>query len=716
MTTVCFLHIPKTSGTSINLYLNAQFRASEICPAQFGEEYASMDAARLARFRFWRAECDASVIELLPPATPVITLLREPFARAYSHWRYIKRLPEHRLHEQFQAEHSTFEHFLEVVPANPMACMLAAPAGGEPRGLWEQPDGSTGEDLFERALARLESFAVVGLTERHDDTVALVAHHMGWAPPARLPVTNAGPRIDGLHPASKNERDIFEERNQIDRRLHAVAAAMFERRWSALDAPTRTVIYERRLAAASSELTHRQVIDMCGPIEGAGWLPPVDTALGPMRPIGVGGEATLDLTFSVARFAKLRLTCPAVSSQEALESLEITVNGAVVPFTRRAEPEGVTLQAAMPPSGPGQRFTRIGFRCMGGVSVEPNHTGARNDIEATVAISRLEVIPFEPSRLRPPSSPVVSRGAPLVRGANFYWRASPAWTFDEDLQRRLDALQLWTNIEDLQRDGYTVVPDVIGPGTVERARALICRHAVASNHRTRRSDVMHPLLIDPLFVDLLVNPVQLALADAACGKGMLDSQVGLVRDRTSNPQGLHAENALWLPAPYPSHHYLCSAMLTLDHFDEANGGTCFVPGSHLTGHDPNPDDSEALTGAVTPDVGAGALIVWLGGTWHGANPRTADGERVSVLTIFTRPSLRPAQDIRGIPSTIATTDELRLRLRRNDIFEQDGWYTGSPAQMLHWIRNTPGDNSLTCEWGETIADATRNGRRTPTLR
>ena len=711
MTEICFLHISKTSGTSVTMYLESQFHAAEVCPARSGDEFSALGPAKLRGFKMFRAECDASVIDLLRPATPVVTLLREPLARAYSHWRYIQRLPEHRLYEQFQHEHATFEHFLTALPTNPVAKLLAARerSGASPGGLWEQSCDSGDDVLFDRALSRIESFAVVGITEHHDESIAQIAHHFGWAPPGRLPLTNAAAPLPDGYVASAAEQAVFDERNNVDCALYRAAVAIFERRRRLVDPQARAALYEERVATDTSQLTGRLVVDMCSPIQGSGWLRVVDTESGPMRPIGVGGIASVDLPVTVGRFTKLEVSCPAVSSDLALASLEITVNGEPIAFGHRLDPDRVTLNAVLPPSAPTERFTRITFRAQGGVAVPPNHTGALSNLEATLGISRIELIPYDPKALRVTFRRAGADPAPVKRSAGVISRQGPTWTFAVELQRRLDQLDLWGHVEALQRNGYTVVEQVVTPETTRRARAVICRLAVGSNHRTRRRDILQPLRVDPLFVELLVNPVQLALADAVCGKAMLDSQIGLVRDRTSNPHGLHAENALWLPAPYPDHHYVCSAMLTLDDFSDANGGTCFVPGSHLTKLDPTPEQSSALTGAVTPEAPAGSLIVWLGGTWHGARQRMTEGERISLLTSFTRPSLRPAQDIRGIPDALVDTDELRVRLRRKDPFERIGWYNDDPDEMLHWIRNVPHDGALTCGWNETVdADRRRN--------
>jgi Phytanoyl-CoA dioxygenase (PhyH) len=705
MAAVCFLHIPKTSGTSVALYLESQFRATEICGAREGDEFVALGRSKLRDFSYFHAACDASVIGILPRSTAVLTMLRQPIKRAYSHWRYIQRMPDHRLHEEFQSEQSSFEQFVIQMPTNAMARLLAAPEGSSPRCLWEQTGAWDDAELLDRALARLDACAVVGLTSFHDESIAQIAHHFGWTPPGLLPTTNAAPVLTHPTAPTPSAQSVFDERNAVDNKLYGAAVTMFERRRRLVDSATRTLIYEQSLAAETAPLTRRLVIDVCNPMRGAGWLPVVDTERGMIRPIGVGGQASIDVAVTVGRFTKLEVVCPAVASTVALESLQITANGEPLMFGHRIDPEGVTLHAALPPTAADDTFIRIGFNASGGAAVPPGHTLADSDIEATLGVARIELIPYDPKSLRVAAgSEVKKQATQFTNTAQLFWRSSPTWVFDDDLRRRLDRLDLWDRVDDLQRDGFTVVRDVVSPDKIRRAREVICRLSAATTYRTQRRRVYQPLLYDQLFIELLVNPVQLALADVVCGKGLLDAQTGLVRDRTSHPQGLHAENAAWMPSPYPNHHYVCSTMLTCDDFDEANGGTCFVPGSHLTKLDPSPEDALALTGVITPEAPAGSLIVWVGGTWHGANQRMTSGERVSLLTIFTRPSLRSAQDIRGIPEAFANTEELRVRLRRSDPFEHSGDIEQRPDAMLRWIRNRPSSNdALDCGWNETVA-------------
>lgn len=708
MTKVCFLHISKASGTSVQVYLRSQFADLQVAPARFGAEYAALDPTRLADFDLFHAECDASVIARLPPATSVVTMVREPLARARSHWRYVMRIPGHPLRAQLPDPHVAFGDFLDAMPANPMARLLAAVEVDHPRSLWNPSCEVDDDELLDRATARLEACSFVGLTEHHDESIAQIAHLFGWAPPGALPVTNAVPSTSPADEPTAAEEAAFCTRHQVDIELYRVATAMFHRRARLTDGPARSCAYERRLTQLSEPLTDRLIVDVCSPIQGSGWLPVAGDGIDRLRPVAAGvAGATIDLPVTLGPFTMLDVTCPAIASTEVLDTLEVTVDDQPVLLSHRNGPLGLVLRAAVPVTRIGRGFTRIRFRADHGVEV-PSHDGANgSDLVVTLGVSRIELASHDPLASRVPSG--VTPSAPGARAADYYWRCGATWTFDVELQERLDRLGLWDNVVELQRDGFTVIRDVVDPETVRRARDSIIRLAVGSHNRTRRRDAIQPFRHDPLFLDLLVEPVQLAMADAVCGKGLLDSQAGLVRDVTSNPQGLHAENALWLPAPYPDHHYICSSMLTLDHFDEANGGTCFVPGSHLTKLDPTPEGSVELTGAVTPDAPPGSLIIWVGGTWHGARQRLTEGERVSLLTIFTRPSLRPAQDIRSIPSSLIDTDELQVRLRRKDPYEHDGWMVQRPGQMMNWTRNlsTDGDRTVTCEWDETVADRPR---------
>ncbi len=286
--------------------------------------------------------------------------------------------------------------------------------------------------------------------------------------------------------------------------------------------------------------------------------------------------------------------------------------------------------------------------------------------------------------------------------------SSPAWVIEDEQRAVFDRFGLWPQVEGLQRDGYAVVPDVIAPATTAELRELILERARPAGGGRREVDVWTLFEAGPLVPRLFDHPVPLAFADLVCGKGMLGSMKGVVRDAASNALGVHAENAAWLPSPYGPHNFVCSVMLTCDRFDEPGGGTGFVPGSHLTMTDPTLEAVDALGGIVTPSAPPGSLLIWLGGTWHAALPRTRPGARVSLLTIFTRPSLRPGQDLRAIPAAVREgSDELRTRVGREGAFERRRAATAVDLRdEMRWTRGLPSSPSTTTlAWGEHI-DAT----------
>ena len=75
-------------------------------------------------------------------------------------------------------------------------------------------------------------------------------------------------------------------------------------------------------------------------------------------------------------------------------------------------------------------------------------------------------------------------------------------------------------------------------------------------------------------------------------------------------------------------------------FTEDNGATVFVPGSHLSGM--QPDYHHDFEEAVPSEMSAGSIVLWDGRTWHstGAN-RTTDEYRIAVTNNMVAPMIRP---------------------------------------------------------------------------
>ena len=90
----------------------------------------------------------------------------------------------------------------------------------------------------------------------------------------------------------------------------------------------------------------------------------------------------------------------------------------------------------------------------------------------------------------------------------------------------------------------------------------------------------------------------------------------------------------------------------LNGFSAENGGTRLVPGSHLSGRQPDKDrdrDVEWIAGEGAP----GTALVLDGRTWHGTGANVSEAPRLALLTTFCGPQFRPQENL-----TVGTAPEV----------------------------------------------------------
>ncbi len=85
-----------------------------------------------------------------------------------------------------------------------------------------------------------------------------------------------------------------------------------------------------------------------------------------------------------------------------------------------------------------------------------------------------------------------------------------------------------------------------------------------------------------------------------------------------------------------------NVMWMLNDFSAENGGTRFVPGSHLRGRPPRANDGEGET--LAAEGAAGAAMVFDGRLWHGTGANVSSGNRYGLLTTFCGPQFRPQEN------------------------------------------------------------------------
>jgi hypothetical protein len=244
---------------------------------------------------------------------------------------------------------------------------------------------------------------------------------------------------------------------------------------------------------------------------------------------------------------------------------------------------------------------------------------------------------------------------------------SPA-AHDEPMKRlwaNIKQYDLAAHIAEIDTFGLTIVPpEKAAPhGFADRLREGLLRvietmegrrpdFDTGESHRNQILGGYHYLILkDPVFQEMLCQPVALTLLDYLLGEGaIVHANSALCKGPHDEAPGggelilgLHSDNQL-LPGPFHSFAEFCNITWALTDYTKAGGALAYVPGSHLLCRHPLP--GEGVEQAVPVECPAGSLICWHGNTWHGAFRRTIPGIRLSIADIFSRPYIWPRHPLR----------------------------------------------------------------------
>jgi hypothetical protein len=88
-----FMHLPKTAGMALRLFLGNQYPLDQIMPANDWRELLSVDLADLKKYSLFQGHFSCGLMDLLPADVTPIIFLREPVARTISHLKHLRRDP-----------------------------------------------------------------------------------------------------------------------------------------------------------------------------------------------------------------------------------------------------------------------------------------------------------------------------------------------------------------------------------------------------------------------------------------------------------------------------------------------------------------------------------------------------------------------------------------------------------------------------------------------
>ncbi len=342
-----FLHLAKTGGSSLARLLDDAFPVGSRLPAGFVDEFIAASSQERERARLICGHLGRLPFDTLRARPVAITLLRDPAARAWSHYRAL-RFAHPGTSPSWRRRGVTFSDFLDDpvygstaadFQARWLACSperdlrgpeLPGLALAEPFGPWDPAmDAVTRQ---RRAAATLDQCALVGTTERLPELVEALGRLLGRSlPPPRALNVSAGPAEPPADAAAR-----VRALSPVDVVLHDRANERLDRSLATL--PAVPSITQQPIA----DLPHEHT--MADALVGAGWHERVHTAAaGWHRWTGPSTRSTIHVPARLAGRARVLVTVVAACDGDVLDGVEVLVQDRVVGVSRFDRRRGVDV-------------------------------------------------------------------------------------------------------------------------------------------------------------------------------------------------------------------------------------------------------------------------------------------------------------------------------------------------------------------------------------
>jgi len=218
--TLFFLHIPKTGGTTLLRTLESFYTPLDICPIHYPQQdFATLlNDDMMQVYRFFRGHLFYNIIQKLPPPVYTITFLRNPITRTISHYYQYQRAPEMALYSK--CNQYSLDRILD-----------------EPDAIHEFTNVATyylsnGTMDYELAIDNLYKLSYIGITERYDESIALLSNQFHLPSLLNYQSFNITPSQQHETPIKPQTLEKLHERNHADLKLYQAATALFSQRYN----------------------------------------------------------------------------------------------------------------------------------------------------------------------------------------------------------------------------------------------------------------------------------------------------------------------------------------------------------------------------------------------------------------------------------------------------------------------------------------------------
>ena len=253
---VYFLHIPKTAGTTFHTFLASRFAEDEVCPAHTWHDLVALSAEQIGGYSFIWGHFYAYLHRHVPQPLRYVTFLRDPVERALSHYGHVMLHDDHYLHQRAR-EVGDFGAYLRdpellttvnnfqvksfALDLDPHAIVSALPTTERDTLEVERRLETAAAPLSDAAMlaiakCRLEQMCFIGITERLDESLALLCHKFGWQRPAQIESRNANAGRLRASAISASDLELLRELNAADHELYEFANRLFAGELERMDA------------------------------------------------------------------------------------------------------------------------------------------------------------------------------------------------------------------------------------------------------------------------------------------------------------------------------------------------------------------------------------------------------------------------------------------------------------------------------------------------
>ena len=222
-----------------------------------------------------------------------------------------------------------------------------------------------------------------------------------------------------------------------------------------------------------------------------------------------------------------------------------------------------------------------------------------------------------------------------------------------------------THVEELERDGYTIIPDALCQEEMVSTRCaveelLAAEEAVARTTGTQTDNLRNSHAIvgkQPKLYEFFLNPPVMQVVRAVLGEDarMYDANIRVPmptgnRDARKGFQ-VHVDREDYTVLPFiGGKHYpmALNVVWCLVDFTEKNGTTRLWPGSHLSCQVPDPETT--APGSIHINATSGLAVVWDAALWHQGGINRDTGPRWTVIAYYQRAWIKGKTDsVRLLP-------------------------------------------------------------------